>query len=440
MSNDWYADVPRSTRGQTLYGIAVLAVSVFGFGFWGSTAQIAGAVVTAGVFVTTGQNKIVQHLEGGVIREIRVREGDVVEEGQVLVVLDETTPLAELRRLELRHARLQAIEARLVAEMEDRDEVPFPPRLLADARRDPDVAEIIGSQTMTHQATMNSLRGEISTLETGIEALQQRITGAEVQLEATRSQVAIIEEELVDKESLLQKGLVRRPEVLALQRAQAGLKGEIGRLIGEIGDSRERIARIREQISGVRNDAVRSAVENLHEARAELKDLRERLRAAANVLERVQIVAPAAGVVVKLRYHTAGGVIEAGKPVLEIVPSGEDLIIEVQVQPKDVDAVRLGQEANVRLTALNKRTTPSVRGEVVYVSADALPDERRPAGSDETYIARIALDKDEAAALDDFEPTPGMPAEVYIKTSERTFLEYIVRPLKDSMARAFREE
>lgn len=440
MSKDWYADVPRSTRGQTLYGIAVLAVSVFGFGFWGSTAQIAGAVVAAGAFVTTGQNKIVQHLEGGVIREIRVREGDVVEEGQVLIVLDETEPLAELRRIELRHARLQAIEARLRAEMDDADEVTFPPALLNEARRDPDVAEIVSSQAMTHGANMNSLRSEITTLETGIDALEERIAGAEVQLEATRSQVRIIEEELVDKRGLLEKGLVRRPEVLALQRSRAGLQGEIGRLIGDIGDAKERIARIREQIAGVRNNAIRAAVENLHEARAELKDLRERLRSAANVLQRVQIVAPDAGVVVKLRYHTSGGVIEAGKPILEIVPSHEDLIIEVKVRPQDVDAVRTGQEANVRLTALNKRTTPSVEGEVVYVSADALPDDRRPTTGDENYIARVALDKSAAAAIEDFTPTPGMPAEVYIKTSERTFLEYLVRPLKDSMARAFREE
>jgi HlyD family type I secretion membrane fusion protein len=436
---EWYSDVPRTTRHFTLFGFSVLGAGVFGFGLWASTALIAGATVTSGAFVATGQNKLIQHFEGGIIREILVREGSIVQPGQTLILLDETAPTAELRRLVLRQARLAAIATRLRTEVREEDDLIFPPEVLARAN-DPEIASILGAQQLTFLARRKSLQSEIATLQEGINALEKRIEGGMTQLKYVYEQLKLFDEEVDTKSQLLQGGLVKKSEVLALRRAQAAAQGEVGRLNGEIGDARERIARTREQISAVRNAAMKGVVEQLHEVTAEYNDVTERVRSARAILDRVKITAPVSGVVVKLRYHTAGGVIEAGKPVMEILPLEEELIIEARIQPKDIDHVKQGQDAVIRLTASNRRVTPMITGKVIYVSADAVVDDRGGRTSvTDVYVARIKLDPSEAANLHGFTPTPGMPAEVYIQTAERTFFEYLMRPVMDTMMRAFRE-
>ena len=284
----------------------MIAVFVSVFGVWGIAAPISGAVVSTGYFVASGQNKIMQHLEGGVIAGILVSEGDLVRKGQEIITLDQTAAAAELRRLDLRAARLAAIEARLDAEIAGATRISFSQALLAEAQADPDIAEIIAAQTETFEARRRHVESEISTLSAGIDGLNERIMGAEAQRAAIERQIAIIAEELEGKEKLLSDGFVRRPEVLALRRAQAGLDGEVGRLVGDMGDSRERIARINEQILSVRNAAAKVAVEQSQEVEAELKDVRERRRAAADMVERSAIIAPEDGIIVKMRYHTPG--------------------------------------------------------------------------------------------------------------------------------------
>ncbi len=436
----WYGALPRSTKLPTVAGILILATAVMGFGVWGNMAPIAGAVVASGVFVATGQNKIVQHLEGGIIRDIYVREGDTVEEGQVLIDLDETAPRTELRRLYLREMRLIAIDARLQAEMREDDGIVFPDEL-DRVRSEPEIKDILESQQLTFTARRNSVASDIAGINEGINALNERIQGGKVQLEGIRHQIAFIDEDIAAKEQLLKAGLVRKPEVLLLQRARANLEGETGRIMGDIGDARERIARAVEQADGERIAAIKAAVEQMHEVRGELVDVRERMRSARGVLDRIRITAPVKGVVVKLRYHTRGGVIEAGKNIMEILPLSDELIIEARVRPQDIDSVKHGQHAMVRLTALNQRVTPMVPGDVIYLSADTLADEKKSqqVGPTDIYLVRVKLDMAEAMAIPGFSPTPGMPAEVFIKTTERTFFQYIVRPIHDSMLRAFRE-
>jgi HlyD family secretion protein len=436
----WYADIPRSARTPILFGIVVLTVSVLGFGVWGGTAPIAGAVVTSGMFTATGQNQIIQHLEGGVIREIAVREGDIVEPGQVLIYLDETAPKAELRRLELRHARLTAMDTRLTTEMREGTELSFPSTIVA-AAQDADIATILDNQKLAFEARRQMMESEIATVKDGINALQERVEGSKIQIAGVREQLRLLDEEIEAKSHLLKSGYVRKPELLALQRAYANLQGEVGRLQGEMGDAKERIARGWEQIAGVKKTAIKTVVEQLHDVRAELNDVRERIRSAKGVLDRIRIVAPVKGIVVKLRYHTPGGVIEAGKNIMEILPLQAELIIEVRVRPQDIDNVKREQHAMVRLTALSQRVTPMIAGKVIYVSADALPDEKKGTqqAQSDIYVARVKLDAIEAAAVHGFTPTPGMPAEVYITTSERTFFEYLTKPIRDSMARSFRE-
>jgi HlyD family secretion protein len=435
----WYDTLPRSTKIPTIAGILIIAMTVMGFGVWGNMAPIAGAVVASGVFVATGQNKIIQHLEGGVIREIYVREGDTVDQGQILVELDERAPRAELRRLVLRQARLTAMDARLQAEMREQEAVVFPDELANTD--DAEIRTILESQKLTFTARRNTVKSDIVGITEGINALQERIEGSKVQLAGVHRQIKLIEEEVAAKEYLLKTGLVRKPELLALQRTQANLEGEVGRIMGDIGDSKERIARALEQINGVKKTAIKTAVEQMHEVRGELVDVRERMITAKGVLDRVSIRAPVRGVVVKLRYHTKGGVIEAGKAIMEILPLKDELIIEARVRPQDIDSVKHGQHATVRLTALSQRITPMISGEVIYLSADSLPDEKKSmqVGPTDIYIVRVKLNTAEAATIPGFSPTPGMPAEVFIKTSERTFFQYIVRPIHDSMTRAFRE-
>jgi HlyD family secretion protein len=436
----WYDSLPRSTRLPTIGGILVMAVMLMGFGVWGNTAPIAGAVVASGVFVVTGQNKIIQHLEGGVIREIYVREGDRVEAGQVLLDLDETMPRAELQRLFLRRLRLTAIDSRLMAEMREDGEVTFPAEIVNALATTPEAKEILDNQKLAFTARRNNLDSDIKSIDESIKALEERIQGSRVQLGAVKRQIVLLDEEIETKDRLVQAGLVRKPELMALQRTKANLEGEIGRIMGDIGDAKERIARAVEQINGVRKTAIKTAVDQLHEIRGELADVRERMLSSKGVLDRVRITAPVSGVVVKLRYHTQGGVVEAGKNIMELLPLKDELIIEARLRPQDIDSVKRGQKATVRLTALSQRITPMVSGDVIYLSADTLADEKKSqqVGPTDIYIVRVKLDAN-TIAIPDFKATPGMPAEVYIQTAERTFFQYLVRPIHDSMARAFRE-
>jgi membrane fusion protein, type I secretion system len=440
-SRSWYDDIPRKTTIHKLGGYLTVAITVLGFGLWANTALISGAIVATGLFVTTGQNKIVQHLEGGVVKDILVREGDIVEPGQILVRLDDTTPRAELRRLALRNALNTAKVARYMAEIQGDAEVDFPsdlapPSAGIDIR---DIGEIVDTQKLAFQARRKNLDTQIAALNDSIKALQTRIDAGGLQEQSVKQQVDLVREEYAGKSTLLPGGLIKKSELLALQRTEASLMGEIGRLGGDVGDAKARIARTREEIAGVRATAIKDAVEQLHQVSADLADVRERMRAAEGVVGRIEIKAPVRGAVVKLRYHTAGGVIEPGKSIMEIVPSREDLVVEVRVRSRDIDHVEVGQQAEVRLTALDQRITPMAHGHVIYVSADAVPDDAKPGQSPDAYITRVRVDQIGANPESNFKPKPGMPAEVYIQTGARTFFQYLMKPVTDSMNRAFRE-
>ncbi|WP_028482645.1 HlyD family type I secretion periplasmic adaptor subunit [Pseudovibrio exalbescens] len=437
----WHHDVPHSIKGYAIFGFGLLILLVAGFGFWGAAAPIAGAVIAKGNFVVTGQNKVVQHLEGGIIQEILVNEGDVVQKGDTLIRLDRTAPLANLRRLELRLSRFEAIEARLNAMIAGSDTIEFSQSLLERAS-DPDVADIIESQRAAFEVDMGQLKSEIAILQHSIDSLHQRIQGNEAQQVAAETQLEFLDAELSSKRQLLEKNLIRLPEMLAIQRAKANLNGDIGRLVGEVGDINERIARTREEILRAKSINRQKAAVQLQDIEAQIDDVQEQINAAKDVLNRVNIVAPTRGIIGDLHYHTSGGVIESGRDIVEIVPMDSEMLLEVRIRPQDIDTVRVGQEAAIRLTALNQRTTPTMSGWVTFVSPDSQPtDEVGQAG--DVYLARVKLDRTHLEGLReelaDFTPLPGMPAEVHIKTKERTFFDYLTRPLRDSMSRAFKE-
>ena len=459
-SRPWYAEVPRGTALPTILGSAIIVAAVAGFGVWAATAPLAGAIVVSGAFVATGQNKIVQNLEGGIIKDILVREGDVVEPGQDMIRLDEAAVRAELRRLLLKELRLVMTEIRLQTEIN----VASPPvtkslvstkevgvdllptssisLMSTDGVTGQEVDAVRANQRLIFETHQRALSSEVLGLEQTIRSLNDHLQGADLQLKATNRQIALFQEEIDAKGSLLANGMLKRSDMLLLLRARAALEGEVGRLTADAGDTHEKIARAQEQILASRNNAVKTAVEQIQEIRADLYDTRERIRTSSNVVSRSNIKAPVRGAVVKLGYHTTGGIIEPGKAIMEILPLNEELLIEVRIRPQDIENVKRGADAVVRLSALSARVTPMIPGDVVYVSPDAVQEDARLDRSTQVYIARVRLrvDAEQAAVLTNFVPTPGMPAEVYIKTGERTFLSYLLRPIHDSMTRAFREK
>lgn len=435
---EWYDEVPRSIYKHVLIGILLLVLGFGGFGAWAFRAPLAAAVISQGSFVATGQNKIVQHLEGGIIKDLRVTEGDIVSAGDVLLSLDETAAEANERELFIRQARLEAMEARLLAQYRLDDEVNFPEQVL-EIRTNPEVATILDSQELSFNVAKRARENDVSLLERNIDALAIRSKGYEVQLASHRDQLAILEDEFAYKQSLLDKGLMRRSEMNVLERAKIEATGQIGRLEAEVNEIDQMVLKYETQIDKAISQYKQSALDDLQSVQAELESVREQSRKARNVLDRAEVVAPVSGTVVRMHYHTAGGVIESGKPILEILPSDAPLIVEILVARNDIDDISRGQEAVVRLSALNQRTTPVLKGELIYISADAVTDTTDGLAR-EVYVARVNLSPEELRRAEGFVPTPGMPAEVMIQTAERTFVQYLVKPIKDSMGRAFKEQ
>jgi HlyD family secretion protein len=358
--------------------------------------------------------------------------------------MDATAASARLRRLVLKSYRLQAMHARLEAEMRGLRAMDMPPALARDSA-DPELRAIFELQRTEFRARTANLEAEELVLRKEIAGLEESIRGYNAQLKAAEQRLVLFAEELRDKDKLVAQQLLRKPEMLALQRSEASVAGDIGELTGRIADANERIARANQRIAQLRSAATRDAVKELRETEAELDDVQEQSRAARDVVERVEVRAPVRGVIVRLNYHYAGAVVAPGAAILELLPVQDDLVIEAHVRPSDIAHVNAGQQALVRLPALNQRITPTVVARVVYLSADALA-ERQPATKERQdtrtgfYVARIRLDEEDVRQrLGSFRPTPGMPADVYITTSERTFFEYIMRPVFDSFARAFRE-
>ncbi len=440
---EWYRSVPKSTALPTALGFGILIVGGCAFGAWAVTAPLDGAVVTAGSFVAIGQNKRIQHLEGGIVSDVLVREGDIVESGQALLKLDDTAARTKLRRLIIRRHRLDAVKARLEAQIQDDTSIDFPQRLLS-AQSDSDVKDIVERQVLELKVKREKAEAQKEVLRKEIAGFEESITGYQAQAAATRERLSLFTEELEGKKELLDRQLARKTEVLSLRRAEAGLAGELGELVGRTADVRERIARANQQIAELKSAVIEAAVTELRQTESELDDIEEQIRAAEDVLQRTIVRAPIKGIVVRLYHHTTGGVIGSGASILDLVPLEDELIIEARVMPNEITRIEEGQSALVRLSALNQRVTPAIEGKVTYVSADKVKageGSEANARDSDMYLLRVELDAaDRAAKIPDFKPLPGMPAEVFVKTGERTFFEYIMRPVADSFSRAFREQ
>lgn len=433
----WYATVPRSINRLIFVGLTLMLICFGGFGVWAFKAPLAAAVIAQGSFVATGRNKIVQHLEGGIIEEIQVKEGQVVRAGDVLMSLDQTSAKSSERELFVRKMRLQAMVERLQAEHRESDRLEFSEELLA-AAEDIEVLSILDGQHLNFEVSRKTLRNDIGLLERNMHALQIRERGYSAQLEALTLRSEILQEEYDTKIAPFDKGLVRKGDIHAVRRVQAEAEGQLARLRAEVDETSEMLLKHEEQISRTKSAYRQAALEELGGIEAELESVREKIRQARSVLNRAVVRAPVSGTVVRLHYHTPGGVIETGEPIAEILPADAPLIIEAQIPRTDIDTVTSGQDATVRLSALNQRTTPVLTGKVFYVSADSLLEEQGGIPQ-EVYLARVSIAPEELERVRGFVPTPGMPAEIMIQTEERTFAAYIAKPITDSMSRAFRE-
>lgn len=422
-------------RTLTLAGGAAVLLFAGTAGVWALTATLAGAVVASGQFVVVGNVKKVQHPTGGVVGELRVREGDRVEAGEVLIRLDDTITRANLQVVAKQLDELAARRARLVAERDRRDTVAIAPEL-APRRREPAIAELIATERNQFDARRDAREGQKAQLARRIGQLEDEVVGLKAQQDARDRQAGLIAEELAGVRDLYAKNLVAISRKTALEREAAELDGEKGRLIAARAQAEGKIAEIRLQIIEI-GDVLREAVmKELSEIQARIAELVERRVAAEDQLARVDIRAPSAGHVHQLAVHTVGGVISPAEPVLLIVPAEEALEVEARVNPPDIDQITPGQEAQVRIHAFNQRTTPQLAGRVTRIAADTSRDAQTGALF---YTVRVAIAAGERARLAPQHIGAGMQADVLLRTEDRTPLQYLLKPLKDQIARAFRE-
>lgn len=419
-----------------LFGLVLVVVLVAGAGGWAAIASISGAVIAPGSIVVESHRKDVAHLQGGIIGEIRVRNGDYVQAGDVLVRLDGTLAKANLGIVTSQLDEYFLRRARLDAELADETVLTLPAALAARSG-EASVDGIFKGQARLLAARLAALQGKRNQLREQIGQLAQEITGLEAQRDAKAEEIALIAEELKGVEQLKKKGLVPMNRVVALKRQAAQLKGDHGRLISEIARAKGRIGETEIQVIQLDMDRKTEVVTEARDVKMKIAELTERRVAAEDQLRRIEIHAPIAGHVHQLAVHTVGGVVQAGETVLQIVPTKDTLLVEARLDPANIDQVQTGQEATVRFPSFNQRTTPELTGTVRHISADVAKDARMEF---EFYTIRVALNASEIARLGTAKLVPGMPTEVFIKTDQRTALSYLVKPLTDQIQRAFREE
>ncbi|WP_370439317.1 HlyD family type I secretion periplasmic adaptor subunit [Microvirga sp. TS319] len=422
-------------RRYLLLGTATACMLVFGVGGWAATTELAGAVIAPSVLVVDSNVKKVQHPTGGVVDVLRVRDGDRVQAGDLLVRLDETVTQANLAVVQKDLTELSARRAREEAERDGEEAIVFPADLLAQ-RSDPEVALVITGEERLFAMRRAAREGQKSQLKERIGQLKEEMQGLSEQISAKDSEIQLIGQELKGVRELWQKNLVPLTRVTALERDGARLGGERGALVAALAQAKGKISETELQILQVDQDLRAEVGRDLAEVRAKISELVEKRVAAQDQLKRVDIRSPQDGIVHQLSIHTVGGVVTAGEPIMLIVPEGDALTVEAKIAPQDIDQVRIGHKAVLRFTAFSRRTTPELNGEVSRISADISQDEKTGTSF---YTVRIALPQSEIDRLKGLRLVPGMPVESFIQTGERTVVSYLTKPLRDQLMKAWRE-
>jgi HlyD family secretion protein len=403
-------------------------------GGWAATSQIAGAVLAQGTVVVESNVRKVQHPTGGIVGELRVREGDDVRQGDLLMRLDDTITRANLQVIVKQLDELGMRQARLQAERDGANVLNVPASLTARAH-DPAVAEIISGETSLFKSRRAGRESQRSQLGERIAQLRQEIAGLTAQLAAKREEIGLVKAELESLAGLSSRGLVATSRVTPLRRDVARFEGEQGQINASMAQLQGRIAETELQLIQIDQDLRTEIVRDLRDAQSKEAELIERRITAEDQLRRVEVRAPDNGIIHQLSVHTVGGVINPSEPVALIVPAGDQLVIEARVAQQDIEQLYLGQQAWLRMTAFNQRTTPEIQGTVQRISPDLV---REPQTGASYFVVRLASPSSEVEKLGG-RLLPGMPVDVQIKTQERTALSYFLRPMKDQMARAFRE-
>jgi HlyD family secretion protein/epimerase transport system membrane fusion protein len=420
-----------------LMGLAVILLAFGGIGIWAATAPLDSASRAMGTVTVESNRKVVNHLDGGIVSEILVKEGDRVQEGDLLIRLDSTETQA--RRDSIRHQLDSALarRARLVAERDGLNTIAFPEELRERFDESAKVRESISGERRQFQERGQSVEGRVAVQEEKIRQLRDEIAGLEAERSSANRQVEILRNELVDLRQLSDQGYFPKSRILQRERELARLEGQIGSITARMARAQKSISESRLQIEQIRQEFNEKVVTELREVDDRISELREKLIIAQEKLNRARMEAPEGGVVHNLNVHTIGAAIQPGKPIMNIIPVQDRLVVEAEVSPTDIDIVSEGQLAKVRMTALQSRTTPVLTGRVVRLSPDRIvkSEENRS-----FYRARVEITGEELKKLGGQKLQAGMPAEVLINTGERTVMDYMVKPLTDAMARGFIEK
>lgn len=427
-------DLKQRTRPARMLGYASAILFVGGTAAWSSVALLASAVVANGVVSPEGYRKTVQHLEGGIIGTILVKEGDKVSAGQVLISLKTTQAQGRYDELQTHYIRLLATEARLVAELSGQHQIAFPRELTST---DSDLArKVVVEEQALLDSRLATREGRTHILEKRIAQIKEQSTGSREVIAAQAEQLGLIDQEIASAQEMYKKGLERLPRILALQRAQADIRANQATNRAQVAHNDQQIGETEFQLLNLRQQDSETANEDLAKVRGDLAELRSQLPSREDVLARTDIVAPIAGTVMNLRVTTESGVITSGQALLDIVPNEPNLIIDSRIKPTDIDVVHPNMPARVVLTAYPSRHLPQIHGLLTSVSADRLIDEKT---GEPYFLAKVKVDAADLGELHDIRLTPGMPAEVMILTGEHTLLDYMLAPVRDSLNRTFRE-
>ena len=425
----------RSIRRHILAALTIATFVVGGLGGWATTTELSGAVVASGSLVVDSNVKKVQHPTGGVVGELRVRDGVRVRAGDVVIRLDETVTRANLAIVVKGLDELEARQARLEAERDDDGQVRFPGGLTSRVAN-PDVRRVVDGEQRLFDLRKSARAGQKAQLNERIGQLKEETRGLTEQVEAKKQEIGLILTELEGIRYLWSKKLVPITRLTQLERESVRIVGERGQLMASMAQVRGKMTETELQIIQIDQDLRSEVAKELREIQGKMAELVERKVAAEDQLMRTEIRAPQSGVVHQLMVHTIGGVITASEPAMLIVPESDDLTVEVKLPPQNIDQLLVGQRAVLRFSAFNQRTTPEISGIVVRISGDIVQDQKSGATY---YLVHIATPVEEIARLDGLKLLPGMPVDAFIQTDARTVLSYLVKPLRDQVMRAFRE-
>jgi len=417
-------------------GLTIAALVFGGFGMWATFVPIEGASHAVGTITVKSYKKVVQHLEGGIVKDILVQNGDRVTAGDTILVVDNTQPLAQLEIATTQLVAQSALEARLIAERDNRASVGYPQFLVngnANAQLE------IAGQNQVFNSRKAAREGEKAVLQQRIEQLESQLVGLRAMHESKTELASSFADELKDIQTLLAEGFADKMRLREIERSSAQMRGEAAELLANIAATNVQIGETRLQIIQSENQFQTEVADLLAQTQTQLKDIRERVFALTDIVTRTDVKAPADGVVNALQVHTIGGVIDPGLPIAEIVPEDDELIVEAQVNPADIDRIAIGQEATIRFSTLSRKSVITVDGRLINVSADAIKD---PNNGNQYYLSRVELTDQalETVRVEGFDLVPGMPVEVFINSGARTFLQYVMKPFSNAIARSFRED